>query len=306
MLSWRLLLSALFVPAVIAICWTDSLLRPRGLILTPLALLVAVLAVEELIGLFASIGMKASRAICHTGCWGILLSVSLAHWLPELGGPEVERWAFAPIALAAAVGMAFWDGLGHRDAAPGGLQRFGLETVTFVYIGWLLAFALQMVWIGPDGDWGLLALGSLLLIVKAGDTGAYVVGRLLGRTKLAPRNSPGKTVEGAFGGVLFSLLAVAALLEWIAPLMAGWTPLSQSTLERPWTFWTGWIAFGLLVNLAGLLGDLAESLLKRSVGRKESSHWMPGFGGVLDLSDSVLLAAPVAYVFWAWQLVGPA
>ena len=69
--------------------------------------------------------------------------------------------------------------------------------------------------------------------------------------------------------------------------------------------WWGWIAFGLLVGGAGMVGDLAESLLKRDVGRKDSSTWMPGFGGVLDVLDSLLLSAPVAWACWAFGLVGP-
>jgi phosphatidate cytidylyltransferase len=66
----------------------------------------------------------------------------------------------------------------------------------------------------------------------------------------------------------------------------------------------GWLAYGLIVGVAGMLGDLAESLIKRDLGRKDSSDWMPGFGGVLDVLDSILFAAPVAYLCWALGLVG--
>ena len=74
---------------------------------------------------------------------------------------------------------------------------------------------------------------------------------------------------------------------------------SHRAATEPWR----WIVFGLAVGAAGLLGDLAESLLKRDAGRKDSSPWMPGFGGVLDLLDSILFAAPVAYLCWATGLV---
>ena len=73
---------------------------------------------------------------------------------------------------------------------------------------------------------------------------------------------------------------------------------------QPGLFWWGWIVFGLLVGAAGMVGDLAESLLKRDVGVKDSSTWMPGFGGVLDILDSLLLSAPVAWFCWATGIVG--
>jgi phosphatidate cytidylyltransferase len=124
--------------------------------------------------------------------------------------------------------------------------------------------------------------------VKCGDIGAYAVGRLFGRTKLAPVLSPGKTIEGSLGGLAFAC-AAAYFTFWA---------MADSTPKR----W-GWLAYGLLVGTAGMLGDLAESLLKRDAGRKDSSTWMPGFGGVLDILDSVLLAAPVAYLCWVAQIV---
>ena len=83
--------------------------------------------------------------------------------------------------------------------------------------------------------------------------------------------------------------------QWLFPQLAGGA-------SRPSSDW-GWLAFGLLVGLAGVVGDLAESLLKRDLGQKNSSSWMPGFGGVLDVLDSILLAAPVAYLCWTLQLV---
>jgi phosphatidate cytidylyltransferase len=133
-------------------------------------------------------------------------------------------------------------------------------------------------------------------VVKMGDIGAYAIGRLIGRHKLAPRLSPGKTIEGVVGALAFSCLASWAVFRWLTPV---WTPSSV----RPGPWW-GWIAFGLVVSVAGIVGDLAESLLKRDVGLKDSSHWLPGFGGVLDMLDSLLLSAPVAWLLWATGMVG--
>jgi phosphatidate cytidylyltransferase len=136
-----------------------------------------------------------------------------------------------------------------------------------------------------------------LIVVKAGDTGAFTVGKLIGRNKLAPALSPRKTVEGAFGALAFAAIAAWITFTWLLPWIA-------KSHERS-TPWWAWLAFGLLVGAAGMLGDLAESLMKRDVGTKDSSTWLPGLGGVLDVIDSVLLAAPAAWFFWTSRVVGP-
>ncbi len=114
---------------------------------------------------------------------------------------------------------------------------------------------------------------------------------------MAPRLSPGKTIEGAIGGLAASCLGAWIALDWLVP---GDAPTSRRTPGPSW----GWIVYGLLVGAAGMLGDLAESLLKRDAGVKDSSTWMPGFGGVLDILDSMLLAAPVAWLYWALGIAG--
>jgi phosphatidate cytidylyltransferase len=139
------------------------------------------------------------------------------------------------------------------------------------------------------GRFGIAAIASLAIVVKMCDIGAYTFGRLLGRRKMTPVLSPGKTWEGAVGGLAFACLGSWLALNWLAPaLSAGLAPRSA---------WC-WLGYGLFVGIAGILGDLAEPLIKRDVGRKDSSAWMPGFGGVLDLLDSVLFAAPVAFLCW--------
>ena len=129
-----------------------------------------------------------------------------------------------------------------------------------------------------------------------GDTGAYTVGRLIGRHKMSPYISPGKTIEGAVGALAIATLASWAAFRWLVPIST-----DPSLVRGPW--W-GWIVFGLAIGLVGMAGDLAESLLKRDVGQKDSSTWMPGFGGILDMLDSILLAAPVAYALFALGIVG--
>jgi phosphatidate cytidylyltransferase len=185
----------------------------------------------------------------------------------------------------------------------------GLSMFIVAYVGGLMGCIVQLrLFPGEaapeDGRIGLFALVSLIAIVKMSDTGQYAVGRLIGRHKLAPKVSPGKTWEGAVGGLVFALAAAWVVFALVAPkaidLPMSMTPLSMSGV--------GLARIGLYavaLTAAGLLGDLAESMIKRDAEVKDSSTWLPGFGGVLDLLDSLLGAAPIAYLFWALGIVKP-
>jgi phosphatidate cytidylyltransferase len=151
-----------------------------------------------------------------------------------------------------------------------------------------------------------MAVATLVLFVKIGDTGAYTTGRLFGKHKMTPTLSPGKTWEGAFGAITWAALAaVAVWYFWVPKLDA----TDQHFLND--SFWSSaklggclrWIAFGVIMAICGMLGDLAESLIKRDLGRKDSSSWVPGFGGVLDILDSILFVGPVAYLCWLMNLI---
>ena len=129
---------------------------------------------------------------------------------------------------------------------------------------------------------GLLDVLYLFAVAKMVDNGGLFVGRVLGRHKLAPKISPGKTVEGLLGGLCTGVLTAFLL----GPACTKGTPLF-------------FLLFGLIISLLAVIGDLAESLLKRRAGVKDSGSLLPGIGGVLDLMDSVLLPAPVAYLLLA-------
>jgi phosphatidate cytidylyltransferase len=199
----------------------------------------------------------------------------------ESGGTMSWPWlAFGLIIL-----IAFFGEI-HRYQKPGGVT-INLAGTIFgtAYIGFLFSFVVLL-----RLNWTVGALASLIVVVKLGDIGAYTVGRLIGRHKMAPVLSPGKTIEGACGAVAFAVLGSWLVAGLLFPYCLGMAV-------------TGWLLYGILVGLAGLFGDLAESLLKRDVGAKDSSEWLPGFGGVLDILDSILFAAPVAYACWAMGLI---
>ncbi|MGO8756892.1 MAG: phosphatidate cytidylyltransferase [Terracidiphilus sp.] len=148
----------------------------------------------------------------------------------------------------------------------------------------------------------------LLCVVWSGDTAAYYVGRKWGRHKMAPKISPGKSWEGAAASVGGSVLIAAGLAGLAALLQQPWDSMFLSWLERvcptailsyPEDLWY-WLGLAALVNVAGQVGDLAESALKRSAGVKDSGDLLPGHGGVLDRVDALLLAAPV---LWYAQVI---
>jgi phosphatidate cytidylyltransferase len=158
---------------------------------------------------------------------------------------------------------------------PEGYQRdVTAATMIAVYVAFLLSFAVLLVRPG-DGEWRvLLTLAAVVL----SDTGGYAVGVFLGRHKMAPAISPGKSWEGFAGSLGSTAVGCAVLVALL--------------FDVPW--WHGAV-LGLAVSAAAVLGDLAESMIKRDLGVKDMSNLLPGHGGLMDRLDSILLAAPVTY-----------
>ena len=176
-----------------------------------------------------------------------------------------------------------------RFRKPGhSMESLGANLLTVAYCGVLLAVTAQLRWV-QGAHAGYLLLGSLVVSAKIGDIGAYTLGRLFGKRKMAPHLSPGKTWAG-FGGALLGAALGSTLWLTIAP------PLFDENWAAP-PVWVS-VLFGLVIGITGLTGDLCESLIKRDVGQKDSAPLMPGFGGLLDLLDSVLYAGPVALLLW--------
>jgi phosphatidate cytidylyltransferase len=169
---------------------------------------------------------------------------------------------------------------------PGGaVVRAALAVWMTAYLGLLPSFLAQLRWGsgGPHGDWtGLAAVALAIFIPKCCDIGAYFTGRALGRHKMSPVLSPNKTWEGLAGGLVLSAGSSVVINRFLPD-----GPLTDLRAA----------AFGLTVGGVGALGDLAESLVKRDCRQKDASQAVPGFGGVLDVIDSIVFAAPVAYLW---------
>lgn len=149
-----------------------------------------------------------------------------------------------------------------------------------LYISWFLSFMIRIRYLA--GGIGLFT--TVLLITKSGDTGAYLIGSRFGKTPLIPRISPHKSVEGAIGGLFFSILGALASKPFLS-------------LSYPHV-----LAIGLGLGVLGQLGDLSESLMKRDFQLKDSGRILPGMGGVLDIMDSLLFTAPVFYFYMSTVL----
>lgn len=155
-----------------------------------------------------------------------------------------------------------------------------------VYVAFLFNYLLKlMVGWGPGVD-GRMLLLYLIAVVKCTDIGAYSVGCAIGRHKLIPRISPKKTWEGVIGGVLTGLTA-SLLFVYFGHGRIGLFAFS----------WTDAVLLGLLLPVAGVVGDLIESLLKRAAGVKDSGTYIQGMGGLLDVIDSLLFTAPLLYIY---------
>ena len=263
------------------------------------AALAALLAIASAIGAWEY--FRIARASGQTpmedigiASAGIIPLVVHARFL----GIQVPAIPIAAVAFVAILGLAIW----RRGVEGRPLGAAATTIVGAIYTGGMLSFGYALryhPYAFADAKIGSfeVASGALLLMLPmlvtwASDTGAYAVGRLMGKRKLIPTVSPGKTVEGAIGGIIASVLVawgVANLLRGAAQLGFKWSP------------W-GVIAFGVIISVAAQIGDLFESLIKREAGVKDSSRILPGHGGILDRLDSLFFVLPVSFLLVQWLL----
>ncbi len=171
-----------------------------------------------------------------------------------------------------------------------GLLAISTTLFGLMYVPWLLNF-IQKINYFPRAN-GTFYVLYFILVTKFSDSGAYAIGSLIGKHKMAPSISPGKTWEG-FGGALFASTVASLLFAHFAGgKLAGMNYVHATIL-------------GLLLGAAAVLGDLIESLFKREAGVKDSGHYFPGIGGILDLLDSLLFNAPLMYLYLRHVLTNP-
>lgn len=180
-----------------------------------------------------------------------------------------------------------------RKRTERAVADLAVTCLSFLYLGLLGSFAIRIRCFDP-GPAGGVAVIYFVLTVKAADIGAFFTGKFFGRRKLAPWVSPGKTIEGAVGALVAATAAACGAL-WL------WRQLGPSLGPSPLNM-TQALIFGPVMAVCGHLGDLVESLIKRDVGSKDSGQVVPAFGGLLDILDSPVFTAPVAW--WLLALWG--
>src|SRR5262245_29772137 len=283
MIGTRVLVGSLLGLAAVGVLIIDGYLAPWYPCILVCLMAAGVMASRELVNLFPE-SYRPSRIFVTAA----VLICLVSNWYPttsrELGFAASSFWAFVAFVFTATVVASFLLEM-YRYRTPGtAVPRLGATVLSVAYLGLLPCFFVQIRFIEASYTGLLLAL--TILVPKCNDVAAFFTGTFIGRTKMTPLLSPKKTWEGFAGGMIGGTL-VAVIVSLSAPIFRG------GVLEA--------VAFGLVMGIAGVLGDLAESLIKRDCQTKDASKNIPGFGGRLDVIDSVLFAAPVAYLWFTWS-----
>ena len=275
MLKARVLSSVILLPLLVLSVWFDS----------PLPWFTVVVCLMALLGVIEFFRLTGVSSVRSITAFGVVLTLGLV-LMPYCNYRYCVPLLLSIVTLGSFV-LTVW-----RDISPGRFIRWAWMLLGSLYIGWLLSIFVELR--NVTGFMGMPELGRnlvflALLATFASDTFAYFTGKAIGRHKMAPVVSPGKTWEGAAGGV-----AGAILVGWIVTL--NWP------LQLPFLLWQS-LLMGGCISIFGQLGDLAESLLKRLADTKDSGTLIPGHGGALDRMDSILPAGVVVYVFYILFIV---
>ena len=280
----RIIVGILLVGAISSALVADLFLAPWYPFLLLICLTGGLLATQELLGLFKSSDLTPSKNLLSLAVCTTLLS----NWIPHF---NLIPSVFHSWQITGGTAIAFYFAIilleMFKFRSPGvSTNNLSLSAFIIVYLGLLPSFLIQLRWIGSETYIGLYCLGITITVTKCCDIGAYFTGKLFGRHLMTPLLSPKKTWEGFAGGILFSV-AIAFLWFKVFPN----TPLCCDLAS---------IAFGVIIGLGGVFADLVESLIKRDLSTKDASQVIPGFGGILDLLDSLLLIGPIAWLFFLY------
>jgi phosphatidate cytidylyltransferase len=273
MLKKRLITALWGIPLVIVVIWFG-----QPWIFTAFVAIWGLLACIEFFRLVSK--FKVSPIYLFGIVWTLLFIVVRNPLLPDIIDPYFNFNLVVPMLFTLGIIISLITLLARKDkfnAFPG----WAWTLAGVLYAGWLLGYLVSLRGIEDGRNWVFFAL----FCTFGSDTAAFFIGKAFGRHKLAPSISPGKTVEGALGGLL-GAVGVSLLFLLSSPLSL------SSRLE-----WWQAVTLGILVSVFGQLGDLVESLLKRNAGAKDSGNLLPGHGGVLDRVDSIIFAVVVVY-YW--------
>ncbi|HSE93445.1 MAG TPA: phosphatidate cytidylyltransferase, partial [Methylomirabilota bacterium] len=255
----RVLTAVVFLPPFL---WMVS--RGPGWVFVLFVMAVSGLALWELLRLFQGAGWPVYTRTAIA--LGVVVTGSFA-----LPAPAVVPSAFLCLAAAVLLSAPLWSG------TPPQAEPAALTLVSLVYVSWFLGHVLALHR-RPEGDFLVL---FLVTVTWLGETAAYVVGSTVGRHRLAPAVSPRKTIEGAVAQLVASVAGAGLFAAWLLPA---------------WSL-AGALVAGSILGVVGQVGDLVESVMKRSVGVKDAGGLIPGHGGVLDRIDGLLFNTPALYYY---------
>ncbi len=283
MLKHRLLfgtlMTVLFTAVVVFDGWLDgsvtaSTADDKPVQGTLLCILIALLAIPAQTELSRLAAAKNLKIFLPVSILGSILFATWRFWQQLMGfRPEIYLLLLSVFVLVA---LLLWQYAGH--GVSGVLANCGVNCFSIWYLGLLSGFCLAI-----RIEFGLWPLLMFIFVIKGSDIGAYTIGTLYGKHKFSPKISPGKTWEG-MGGAWAAAVIVAVGFAVSCDIMAWWLA----------------VVFGLCFAFIGQMGDLTESMMKRDAQQKDSANKVPGFGGILDIIDSLLVAAPFAYLFFMW------
>ncbi len=303
----RVLTAVILIPIVIL-----ALFKAPLWLFTLLVMGMALLAAKEYLDIVKAQGFRPMVVTSYI-LLVLLLAISYCTtWLltSSAAGAAIAWFAFPLFAVCSPL-MFLLFSLG-RDPISQALPDAAMSYLLLPYVG----FTLGLLPIIKGLSSGPLYLLYVMLLVWCGDIAAYYVGQAIGRHKLAPRISPGKTWEGALASIIGAVIVGVLLFHYANPIAAGFRsahllkpptvefgpPNSDSSFEfLPAPLWFVAV-FAVCVNVAAQLGDLAESALKRGAGLKDSGTLLPGHGGVLDRIDALLFALPVGLLFYVFGM----
>lgn len=279
MLKYRLIFGTMMVVVLAGLILLDARLDGsltaelpdksiQGVIFTILATLLSIPTQLEMAGLFRQKGIHVFLPVTLPAT--ILMTTTL-FWPQVIDNPKLL--VFYLLFVPALTLTALFAIQAIRFGTQGTLANIGAGLFSVFYLGFFSMFI-----VGIRLEWGPWVLLSFIFIVKASDIGAYTLGRLFGKHKMAPRISPRKSLEGLAGAILFGAIVSIGF-------SAAFGIMSLATAAF----------FGAVFGFLGQMGDLMESMLKRDAAVKDSSASVPGFGGLLDVIDSPLATAPAAY-----------
>ena len=220
--------------------------------------------------------------------WGVIGTVAMisGSWFFYLQPNRLELSYDFDILIMLVFALGVFIRQFPQKLNPAGIETMAVTLFGLIYVAWLGNFITRINFTSDQGRYFVMLL---VVVTKFTDMGAYIIGSTLGRHKMIPRISPKKTWEGTAGGIVFAIGGAVMCLYWPHQLSQGILAAGMNLTHA--------LTLGLLLGTAAVIGDLAESLIKRETGVKDSSNILPGHGGALDMLDSFLFTAPLLYVY---------